>query len=41
MLIVSLHGKSIPVHEADTGETVWFGGRANQLSKETDCSPTD
>jgi SagB-type dehydrogenase family enzyme len=39
MLIVSLHGKSIPVHEADTGETVWFGGRANQLSKETIAHP--
>jgi SagB-type dehydrogenase family enzyme len=26
MLIVTLHGKSIPVREADTGETVWFGG---------------
>src|SRR5277367_4062711 len=35
MLIVSLHGKSIPVREADTGKTVWFGGQATQLSKET------
>jgi SagB-type dehydrogenase family enzyme len=35
MLVVSLHGKSIPVRDADTGETVWFGGQANQLSKET------
>jgi nitroreductase len=33
MLVVSLHGKSIPVCEADTRETVWFGGQANQLSK--------
>jgi hypothetical protein len=35
---VSLHGKSIPVHKAntaDTGKTVWFGGQANHLSKET------
>ena len=39
MLIVSLHGKSIPVHEADTGETVWFGGQANQLSKEMIVHP--
>ena len=39
MLIVSLHGKSIPVREADTGKTVWFGGRANQLSKETIAHP--
>jgi SagB-type dehydrogenase family enzyme len=35
MLIVSLHGKSIPVREADTGKTVWFGGQANRLSAET------
>jgi SagB-type dehydrogenase family enzyme len=35
MLIVSLRGKSIPMREADVGKTVWFGGQANQLSKET------
>jgi SagB-type dehydrogenase family enzyme len=34
MLIVSLHGESIPVHEADSGETVWFGGEANLLSRD-------
>lgn len=39
MLIISLHGKSIPVREADTGEIVWFGGQANQLSKETITHP--
>jgi SagB-type dehydrogenase family enzyme len=39
MLIVSLHGKSIPVREADTDKTVWFGGQANQLSKETVAHP--
>jgi SagB-type dehydrogenase family enzyme len=39
MLIVSLHGKSIPVCEADTGKTVWFGGQAAQLSKETIAHP--
>lgn len=39
MLIVSLHGKSIPVREADAGKTVWFGGQANQLSKETIAHP--
>ncbi len=39
MLIVSLHGKCIPVREADTGKTVWFGGRANRLSKETIAHP--
>jgi SagB-type dehydrogenase family enzyme len=35
MLIVALCGSSIPVREADAGETVWFGGRANQLSGES------
>jgi hypothetical protein len=39
MLIVSLQGKSIPVCEADTGKTVWFGGQANQLSSETIAHP--
>ena len=39
MLIVRLHGKSIPVREADTGKTVWFGGQTNQLSKETIAHP--
>jgi SagB-type dehydrogenase family enzyme len=39
MLIVSLHGKSIPVCAADTSKTVWFGGQANQLSKETIAYP--
>ena len=34
MLIVELRGGSIPVHELDTGVTVWFGGQPNQLSKE-------
>ena len=39
MLMVSLHGESIPVREADTGKTVWFGGQANLLSKETIDQP--
>jgi SagB-type dehydrogenase family enzyme len=39
MLIVSLHGKSIPLGEADSAKTVWFGGQANQLSKETTAHP--
>ena len=39
MLIVSLDGKSIPVREAETGKTVWFGGQANQLSTETIAHP--
>ena len=34
MLIVELRGGSIPVREPDTCETVWYGGHANQLSKE-------
>ncbi len=39
MLLVSLHGGSIPVIKSDSGETVWFGGQANLLSKETIPSP--
>jgi SagB-type dehydrogenase family enzyme len=39
MLMVSLHGESIPVREADTGKTAWFGGQANLLSKETVAQP--
>jgi SagB-type dehydrogenase family enzyme len=39
MLMVSVHGESIPVREADTGKTVWFGGQANQISKETIAHP--
>ena len=35
MLIIELRGGSIPVREPDHGETVWYGGDANQLSKET------
>jgi SagB-type dehydrogenase family enzyme len=35
MLIISLHGKSILARPADTGETIWFGGEANQLSRGT------
>jgi SagB-type dehydrogenase family enzyme len=34
MLIVELSGGSIPVREPDAGETVWYGGHPNQLSKE-------
>ena len=39
MLIVSLHGKCVPLREPDTGETVWFGGQANQLSSKTIVHP--
>ena len=39
MLMVGLEGASIPVREADAGETVWFGGRANRLSGETVAHP--
>ncbi len=40
MLIVGLHGRSIPVRDPDVagpvsaGDTVWFGGQANRLSNE-------
>jgi SagB-type dehydrogenase family enzyme len=39
MLIVSLHGNSIPVCEPNIGKAVWVGGLANQLSKETIAHP--
>jgi hypothetical protein len=35
MLMISLRGESIPVREAETVNTVWLGGAANLLSKET------
>jgi len=38
-LIVELRGAAIPVREPDAGETVWYGGEANQLSKETVAYP--
>ena len=41
MLIVELRGRSIPVREPDACETVWYGGQANQLSKERIDYPRD
>jgi SagB-type dehydrogenase family enzyme len=40
MLIVELRGASIPVREPDCRETVWYGGHANQLSRETIVYPS-
>ena len=34
MLLVELRGTSIPLGESNDGETVWYSGRANQLSAE-------
>jgi len=39
MLVVALHGPSIPVNELDAIETVAFGGRANRLSQEQKAYP--
>ena len=39
MLMVELNGGSIPVHEPDAHQTVWYGGEANQLSKERTAYP--
>jgi SagB-type dehydrogenase family enzyme len=39
MLIVELSGRSIPVREPGACETVWYGGRPNQLSKEITAYP--
>jgi len=40
MLIVELRGASIPVRAPDAREAVWYGGHANQLSKETIVYPS-
>jgi SagB-type dehydrogenase family enzyme len=39
MLAIELHGNTIPVRKPDACETVWYGGEANQLSKETIAYP--
>jgi len=39
MLMIRLRGESIPVREAETRKTVWLGGLANPLSKETIAQP--
>ncbi len=39
MLLVELRGSAIPVREPDVAETVWYGGDANQLSKEIIAFP--
>jgi SagB-type dehydrogenase family enzyme len=39
MLILQLRGRSIPLREPDFRETVWHGGQANQLSRETIAYP--
>jgi len=39
MLIVGLHGTSIPVNKRDAVETVVFGGQPNQLSEEQETYP--
>jgi SagB-type dehydrogenase family enzyme len=35
MLVIQLKGDSIPLRQPNTGETVWYGGEANELSAET------
>jgi SagB-type dehydrogenase family enzyme len=40
MLIVQVRGASIPLREPDTRGTIWYGGHANQLSKETIAYPS-
>jgi SagB-type dehydrogenase family enzyme len=39
MLLVELRGGSIPLREPGAGETVWYGGQANQLSRERTAYP--
>ncbi len=40
MLIVALHGPSIPIRDPDGNEAVWFGGVANRLSPHTITYPS-
>jgi SagB-type dehydrogenase family enzyme len=40
MLVVEVRGSSIPVCVPDNCETVWYGGHANRLSKETILYPS-
>jgi SagB-type dehydrogenase family enzyme len=39
MLIVELHGRSIPVGERQACRPVWYGGHANQISTQTIAYP--
>ena len=39
MLMVRLSGESIPARDPDRGETVWVGGKANQLSSHQTAYP--
>jgi SagB-type dehydrogenase family enzyme len=39
MLVIELRGASIPVREPGGREIVWYGGRANRLSKEISVHP--
>src|SRR5579872_2568079 len=35
MLILEVDGSSIPIRAADAGPSIWYGGQANELSRET------
>ncbi|MGA3023982.1 MAG: SagB/ThcOx family dehydrogenase [Bryobacteraceae bacterium] len=39
LLMVRLSGKPIPLRAPDSGETAWFGGKANQLSSQQVAYP--
>jgi SagB-type dehydrogenase family enzyme len=39
MLVVEITGDSVPVRDPDPLETIWYGGEANRLSKETIAYP--
>ncbi|MDQ6759153.1 MAG: SagB/ThcOx family dehydrogenase [Acidobacteriota bacterium] len=39
MLVIEVSGGGIPVRQIEAQRPVWFGGRANQLSKETTAYP--
>ena len=39
MMLIELRGSSLPLREPDAGETIWYGGHPNRLSKETIAYP--
>jgi SagB-type dehydrogenase family enzyme len=39
MLLVELRGGPVDIREPDAADTVWYGGEANELSKETTAHP--
>jgi SagB-type dehydrogenase family enzyme len=39
MLLIELRGRSVPVREQGSGENIWYGGHANQISERSRVFP--